>query len=173
MNPQPSTFPRSLPPPSTLPHRGGGTGGPLMPALAIATALQSMPPVEPVLTGPPRSRRILPRREFAFTSSTDRSAGGVVEELSLAFRPDASSRVAAVRTDRPRAVLGTVAMRRTWSGGRPCHGFAAFRNKRLALPGDRWRSPGTTLTRLRIPFGCSASHAYPGLDTGNPSHSLA
>ncbi len=63
--------PSSPPPvrPSTILIAGGGTGGHLMPALAIASAIREHAPgIEPVLIGASRGveARILPSRDFRF-----------------------------------------------------------------------------------------------------------
>jgi UDP-N-acetylglucosamine--N-acetylmuramyl-(pentapeptide) pyrophosphoryl-undecaprenol N-acetylglucosamine transferase len=125
---------------------GGGTGGHLMPALAIASAIRErLPEIEPVLVGAVRGveARILPTREFRFhllpaepihrkawwrNARWPFIAGRLLREVALVFEEE-----------RPLAVLGT-------------GGYAS-------APVVWWA------TRHRTPTAIQEQNAYPGLAT--------
>ena len=125
---------------------GGGTGGHLMPALAIAQALRERAPaVEPVLIGAVRGveARILPTRDFRYHLLSSEPiyrrtwwrnvrwpliAGRLLREVAGVFE-----------TEQPAAVLGT-------------GGYAS-------APVVWWAA------RQRIPTAVQEQNAYPGLAT--------
>ena len=160
---------------------GGGTGGHLMPALAIATALQEQAPeVEPVLIGATRGveARILPTRDFRFhllpTEPIYRRAwwrnfrwpfvaGRLLREVGRVFD-----------TERPAAVLGTGGYASgpvVWWAAR--HGIPTAIQEQNAYPGlaTRWLSRRVRHVYLGLPeaqrllqFGQNTKV----FDTGNP-----
>lgn len=160
---------------------GGGTGGHLMPALAIANALQQHAPgIEPVLVGATRGveARILPTRDFRFhllpTEPIYRRtwwrnfrwpfvAGRLLREVGRVFE-----------TERPAAVLGTGGYASgpvVWWGAR--HGIPTAIQEQNAYPGlvSRWLSRRVRHVYLGLPeagqllrFG-KETRVF---DTGNP-----
>ena len=160
---------------------GGGTGGHLMPALAIATALQEQAPqIEPVLIGATRGveARILPSRDFRFhllpTEPIYRRAwwrnfrwpfvaGRLLREVARVFE-----------TERPAAVVGTGGYASgpvVWWAAR--HGIPTAIQEQNAYPGlaSRWLSRRVQHVYLGLPearrllrFG---KHTRV-FDTGNP-----
>ena len=160
---------------------GGGTGGHLMPALAVAAALQEHAPgIEPVLVGAARGveARILPTRDFRFhllpTEPIYRRswwknfrwpfvAGRLLREVARVFD-----------IDKPAAVLGTGGYASgpvVWWAAR--HGIATAIQEQNAYPGlaTRWLSGRVRHVYLGLPeaarrlrFG-KATQVY---DTGNP-----
>lgn len=177
----------TVPSRSALPYRrtiliaGGGTGGHLMPALAIAAALQEQASeVEPVLIGATRGveARILPSRDFRFhllpTEPIYRRAwwrnfrwpfvaGRLLREVGRVFE-----------TERPAAVLGTGGYASgpvVWWAAR--HGIPTAIQEQNAFPGlaSRWLSRKVRHVYLGLPearrllrFGRDTAV----FDTGNP-----
>ena len=167
--------------PSVVLIAGGGTGGHLMPALAIANALQEQAPeVEPVLVGATRGveARILPSRDFRFhllpTEPIYRRAwwrnfrwpfvaGRLLREVGRVFE-----------TERPAAVLGTGGYASgpvVWWGAR--NGIPTAIQEQNAYPGlaTRWLSRRVRHVYLGLPeaqrllrFGQNTRV----FDTGNP-----
>jgi UDP-N-acetylglucosamine--N-acetylmuramyl-(pentapeptide) pyrophosphoryl-undecaprenol N-acetylglucosamine transferase len=160
---------------------GGGTGGHLMPALAIANALQEAAPgVEPVLVGATRGveARILPTRDFRFhllsTEPIYRRmwwknfrwpfvAGRLLRQVASVFE-----------TERPAAVIGTGGYASgpvVWWAAR--HGIPTAIQEQNAYPGlaSRWLSRRVDHVYLGLPeagrllrFGKNTRV----FDTGNP-----
>jgi UDP-N-acetylglucosamine--N-acetylmuramyl-(pentapeptide) pyrophosphoryl-undecaprenol N-acetylglucosamine transferase len=167
--------------PSVVLIAGGGTGGHLMPALAIAAALQEQASeIEPVLIGATRGveARILPSRDFRFhllpTEPIYRRAwwrnfrwpfvaGRLLREVGRVFE-----------TERPAAVLGTGGYASgpvVWWAAR--HGVPTAIQEQNAYPGlaSRWLSRRVRHVYLGLPearrllrFGPNTSV----FDTGNP-----
>lgn len=160
---------------------GGGTGGHLMPALAIADALVEHAPLfEPVLVGAVRGveARILPSREYRFhllpsepiyrrtwwkNAKWPFVAGRLLREISRLFE-----------TERPVAVLGTGGYASgpvVWWAAR--HGIPTAIQEQNAFPGlaSRWLSRRVRHVYLGLPeagrllqFGRNTEV----FDTGNP-----
>ena len=160
---------------------GGGTGGHLMPALAIADALvEHAPSFEPVLVGAVRGveARILPSREYRFhllpsepiyrrtwwkNAKWPFVAGRLLREISRLFE-----------TERPVAVLGTGGYASgpvVWWAAR--HGIPTAIQEQNAFPGlaSRWLSRRVRHVYLGLPeagrllrFGRNTEV----FDTGNP-----
>ena len=167
--------------PSVILIAGGGTGGHLMPALAIADALREHAPgVEPVLIGAVRGveARILPTRDFRFHLLPSEPiyrrawwrnfrwpfvAGRLLRAVSRVFE-----------TERPAAVLGTGGYASgpvVWWGTRG-HVPTAIQEQN-AYPGlaTRWLSRSVRHVYLGLPearrllrFGADTQV----FDTGNP-----
>jgi len=160
---------------------GGGTGGHLMPALAIANALQERAPeVEPVLIGATRGveARILPSRDFRFhllpTEPIYRRAwwknlrwpfvaGRLLREVARVFE-----------TERPAAVLGTGGYASGpvvwWAAG---HGIPTAIQEQNAYPGlaSRWLSRRVRHVYLGLPEAerlLRLGRNTQVFDTGNP-----
>jgi UDP-N-acetylglucosamine--N-acetylmuramyl-(pentapeptide) pyrophosphoryl-undecaprenol N-acetylglucosamine transferase len=175
---------RSVVPPfprSTILIAGGGTGGHLMPALAIADALhEHAPSVEPVLIGAVRGveARILPTRDYRFHLLPSEPiyrrtwwknvrwpfvAGRLLREVGRLFE-----------VERPAAVLGTGGYASgpvVWWAAR--HDVPTAIQEQNAYPGlaTRWLSRRVRHVYLGLPearrllrFG-SATEVF---DTGNP-----
>ena len=160
---------------------GGGTGGHLMPALAIANALQERAPeVEPVLIGATRGveARILPSRDFRFhllpTEPIYRRAwwrnlrwpfvaGRLLREVGRVFE-----------TERPAAVLGTGGYASgpvVWWAVR--HGIPTAIQEQNAYPGlaTRWLSRRVRHVYLGLPEArrlLRLGETTRVFDTGNP-----
>jgi UDP-N-acetylglucosamine--N-acetylmuramyl-(pentapeptide) pyrophosphoryl-undecaprenol N-acetylglucosamine transferase len=160
---------------------GGGTGGHLMPALAIASAIRErLPEIEPVLVGAVRGveARILPTREFRFhllpAEPIHRNAwwrnvrwpfiaGRLLREVARVFEEE-----------RPLAVLGTggyASAPVVWWATR--HGTPTAIQEQNAYPGlaTRWLSRRVRHVYLGLPearrllrFGRETKV----FDTGNP-----
>jgi UDP-N-acetylglucosamine--N-acetylmuramyl-(pentapeptide) pyrophosphoryl-undecaprenol N-acetylglucosamine transferase len=167
--------------PSVVFIAGGGTGGHLMPALAIADALvEHAPSYEPVLVGAVRGveARILPTREYRFhllpsepiyrrtwwkNAKWPFVAGRLLREISRLFE-----------TERPVAVLGTGGYASgpvVWWAAR--HGVPTAIQEQNAFPGlaSRWLSRRVRHVYLGLPearrllrFGRTTEV----FDTGNP-----
>ena len=178
-----SVPPSARPParPSIVLIAGGGTGGHLMPALAIADAMASHAPgVEPVLVGATRGveARILPGREYRFhllpTEPIYRRtwwknlrwpfvAGRLLREISRVF--DA---------ERPAAVLGTGGYASgpvVWWAAR--QGIPTAIQEQNAYPGlaSRWLSRRVHHIYLGLPEARRLLRLGPStqvFDTGNP-----
>ncbi len=160
---------------------GGGTGGHLMPALAIATAfLEEAPGIEPVLIGATRGveARILPTRDFRFhllpTEPIYRRAwwrnfrwpfvaGRLLREVDRLFE-----------NERPAAVLGTGGYASgpvVWWAAR--HGVPTAIQEQNAYPGlaSRWLSRRVRHVYLGLPEAQQLLRFGPNtqvFDTGNP-----
>ena len=175
------TAPVSSSPRRTVLIAGGGTGGHLMPALAIADALKEYAPqVEPVLVGATRGveARILPGRDFRFyllpTEPIYRRtwwknfkwpfvAGRLLREVGRVFE-----------REQPAAVLGTGGYASgpvVWWAAR--HGIPTAIQEQNAYPGlaSRWLSRRVRHVYLGLPearrllrFGAGTEV----FDTGNP-----
>ncbi|MGH7508677.1 MAG: UDP-N-acetylglucosamine--N-acetylmuramyl-(pentapeptide) pyrophosphoryl-undecaprenol N-acetylglucosamine transferase [Gemmatimonadales bacterium] len=160
---------------------GGGTGGHLMPALAIAQALQEHAPgIEPVLVGAVRGveARLLPTRDFRFHLLPSEPiyrrawwknfrwpfvAGKLLREVGRVFD-----------LEQPRAVIGTGGYASgpvVWWGAR--HGVPTAIQEQNAYPGlaSRWLSKRVRHVYLGLPearrllrFGDQTQV----FDTGNP-----
>ncbi|HEU5304332.1 MAG TPA: UDP-N-acetylglucosamine--N-acetylmuramyl-(pentapeptide) pyrophosphoryl-undecaprenol N-acetylglucosamine transferase [Gemmatimonadales bacterium] len=160
---------------------GGGTGGHLMPALAIAHALQEHAPgLEPVLVGAARGveARLLPSRDFRYHLLPSEPiyrrtwwrnirwpfvAGRLLREIARVFE-----------TEQPIAVLGTGGYASgplVWWAAR--HGIPTAIQEQNAYPGlaTRWLSRRVRHVYLGLPearrllrFG-KATEVF---DTGNP-----
>jgi UDP-N-acetylglucosamine--N-acetylmuramyl-(pentapeptide) pyrophosphoryl-undecaprenol N-acetylglucosamine transferase len=173
--------------PATPPHRrtiliaGGGTGGHLMPALAIASALQEhAPEIEPVLIGATRGveSRILPTRDFRFhllpTEPIYRRAwwrnvrwpflaGRLLRQIANVFE-----------NERPAAVVGTGGYASgpvVWWAAR--HGVPTAIQEQNAYPGlaSRWLSSRVRHIYLGLPEAARMLRLGAGtrvFDTGNP-----
>ncbi|MGZ8391607.1 MAG: undecaprenyldiphospho-muramoylpentapeptide beta-N-acetylglucosaminyltransferase [Gemmatimonadales bacterium] len=167
--------------PSVVLIAGGGTGGHLMPALAIATALLELAPdVEPVLIGASRGveARLLPSRDFRFhllsTEPIYRRtwwknfrwpfvAGRLLREISRVFD-----------MERPAAVLGTGGYASgpvVWWAAR--HGIPTAIQEQNAYPGlvSRWLSRRVRHVYLGLPEARRLLRFGPNtqvFDTGNP-----
>jgi len=160
---------------------GGGTGGHLMPALAIAKALREhAPEIEPVLVGAVRGveARILPTRDFRYyllpsepiyrrtwwrNARWPLVAGRLLREVAKLFA-----------AERPAAVLGTggyASAPVVWSAAR--RGIPTAVQEQNAYPGlaTRWLSRRVRHVYLGLPearrllrFGANTEV----FDTGNP-----
>ncbi|HEX5963103.1 MAG TPA: undecaprenyldiphospho-muramoylpentapeptide beta-N-acetylglucosaminyltransferase [Gemmatimonadales bacterium] len=167
--------------PSVVLIAGGGTGGHLMPALAIANALlEAAPGVEPVLVGATRGveARILPTRDFRFHLLSSEPiyrrmwwknfrwpfvAGRLLRQVASVFE-----------TERPAAVIGTGGYASgpvVWWAAR--HGIPTAIQEQNAYPGlaSRWLSRRVDHVYLGLPeagrllrFGKNTRV----FDTGNP-----
>ena len=174
--------------PPELPYRrttiliaGGGTGGHLTPALALAAAIEEHAPhIEPVLVGAARGveARILPTRDYRFHLLSSEPiyrrawwrnlrwpfvAGRLLREVGRVFD-----------TEQPAAVLGTGGYASgpvVWWGAR--NGIPAAIQEQNAYPGlaTRWLSGrvrhvylGLPEARGRLRFGPTTEV----FDTGNP-----
>ena len=176
------TSPTALPPyRRTVLIAGGGTGGHLMPALAIASALQEhAPEVEPVLIGATRGveARILPSRDFRFhllpTEPIYRRtwwrnfrwpfvAGRLLREVGRVFE-----------LERPAAVLGTGGYASgpvVWWAAR--QGIPTAIQEQNAYPGlaSRWLSRRVRHVYLGLPEARRLLRLGQNtrvFDTGNP-----
>jgi UDP-N-acetylglucosamine--N-acetylmuramyl-(pentapeptide) pyrophosphoryl-undecaprenol N-acetylglucosamine transferase len=160
---------------------GGGTGGHLMPALAIADALREhAPTVEPVLIGAVRGveARILPTREYRFHLLSSEPiyrrtwwknfrwpfvAGRLLREIGHLFE-----------SERPAAVLGTGGYASgpvVWWGAR--HRIPTAIQEQNAYPGlaSRWLSRRVRHVYLGLPEARKLLRFGPKtevFDTGNP-----
>ena len=160
---------------------GGGTGGHLMPALAIAGELRArVPGLEPVLVGAERGveAHVLPARDFGFTLLPAepiyrrqwwRNAGQPVAAIRV---------VRALRSlfdrERPVAVIGTggyASAPAVWWASR--RGLPTAIQEQNAYPGlaTRWLARRVDHVYLGLPE--AARHLTPGrgtriFDTGNP-----
>ncbi len=160
---------------------GGGTGGHLMPALALATAVRQLDPsVEPVLIGARRGveRDILPTKEFRHVLLSSqplyrrqwwRNAGWPVSAIRVWRQLGAL-----FERERPLAVLGTggyASAPVVWYAGR--RGVPTALQEQNALPGmaTRWFSRHARHIYLGLPE--ARAHLMLGsetvvFDTGNP-----
>ncbi|HEU4649740.1 MAG TPA: undecaprenyldiphospho-muramoylpentapeptide beta-N-acetylglucosaminyltransferase [Gemmatimonadales bacterium] len=160
---------------------GGGTGGHLMPALAIAAALRELDPsVEPVLVGAERGveARILPTRDFRYHLLPSEPiyrrtwwknvrwpfiAARLLRQISRLFAEE-----------RPVAVLGTGGYASgpvVWWAAR--HGIPTAVQEQNAYPGlaTRWLSRRVRQVYLGLPEARQLLHFGPhteAVDTGNP-----
>ena len=160
---------------------GGGTGGHLMPALALADALIAVrSDVEPVIVGSRRGveATILPHRPYRYHLVAAepiyrRTWWRNIRWLGLAPRLAAQCR-RVLAEERPRLVVGTGG----YAAG-PLLWFAARRGIPIALQ-EQNAMPGVTTRRLapraaqvHLGFSEAESHLHPGPDTavftlGNP-----
>jgi UDP-N-acetylglucosamine--N-acetylmuramyl-(pentapeptide) pyrophosphoryl-undecaprenol N-acetylglucosamine transferase len=167
--------------PCTILIAGGGTGGHLMPALAIAGALQERAPnIEPVLIGAVRGveARILPTRDFRFHLLPSEPiyrrtwwrnfrwpfvAGRLLREVGRVFD-----------LEQPAAVLGTGGYASgpvVWWAAR--HGIPTAIQEQNAYPGlaTRWLSRRVRHVYLGLPEARRLLRLGPKtqvFDTGNP-----
>ena len=171
---RPTTRPRVL-------IAGGGTGGHLMPALAIATALRQLhPALEPVIVGAERGveASLLPHRDFRYrllpaqplyrrqwwkNLTLPISLGRVFGRLSTLFREEA-----------PLAVMGTggyASAPAVWYAAR--HGIPTAIQEQNAFPGlaTRWLARRVRQVYLGAPEAQRHLEPGPGTEvfiTGNP-----
>lgn len=172
---------QGVPPSRRILIAGGGTGGHLMPALAIAAALRELDrSVEPVLVGAERGveARILPTRDFRYHLLPSEPiyrrtwwknvrwpfiAARLLGQISRLFA-----------AERPVAVLGTGGYASgpvVWWAAR--HGIPTAVQEQNAYPGlaTRWLSRRVRQVYLGLPEARQLLHFGPhteAVDTGNP-----
>ncbi len=160
---------------------GGGTGGHLMPALALADALVAVQSdIEPVIVGSRRGveASILPHRPYRYHLLSAepiyrRTWWRNLRWLGLALRLAAQCR-RVLAEERPRLVVGTggyAAGPLLWFADR--RGIPIALQEQNAMPGITTRRLAGRAAQLHLGFAEAQSHLRPGPDTavftlGNP-----
>ena len=160
---------------------GGGTGGHLMPALAIAEALRAKrPDLEPVLIGAKRGieAQLLPTRDFRFhllsIEPLYRRQWWKNFRLPLVALTVRRELNAIFDAERPALVLGTggyASAPAVWAGAR--RGLPTALQEQNAWPGLATRQLASRVREIYLGLPEAKAHLKPGpgtrcFDTGNP-----